>query len=129
MTVLDIVFFKALVIGNEHTAVGHQKTRHQADGSRQQQKNHKIFPDFTFQFPQQSLAQRIFHLVSPKNYGLPFQLLGRNLFRIAVISSNHAVPKLHHPIGHILDGIVVGHHDDRIAVFLIDGLDELQDIL
>ena len=48
---------------------------------------------------------------------------------IHVIFTNHPIAKLHHPVSHILDGIVVCYHDDGVAVFLVYRLDQLQDFL
>ena len=36
---------------------------------------------------------------------------------------------MHHAGSHVFDRIVVGNHDNGIAVFFIDGFDQLQDLL
>ena len=48
---------------------------------------------------------------------------------IEVIFADHPIAKLHHPVSHIFDGIVMRYHDDGVAVFLVYRLDQLQDFL
>ena len=46
---------------------------------------------------------------------------------VNVVLADHAVSKLYYTIGHIFDGIIMCYHDDRVAVFLVYGLDQFQD--
>ena len=48
---------------------------------------------------------------------------------IHIIFPDHPIAKFHHPVSHILDGIVMRYHDDGVSVFLVYRLDQLQDFL
>ena len=52
----DIVFFKALVIGSDHAAVGYEKARDKARCERQKQKQGDVFADILPQLSQQAAA-------------------------------------------------------------------------
>ena len=67
--------------------------------------------------------------VAQRYASLPVQLCCRDLMFIHVIFPDHPIAKLHHPVSHILNGIVVRYHDDGVAVFLVYRLDQLQDFL
>ena len=116
VSIFHMIFFKTFVVGQEHTIVCYQKSGNQSDSGCQQQKNHQIFSKFTFQLPWQPFEQWIFHQTA----SLPFQASSWNLLLIFIIFPNHAITKLHHSVRHIFDGIIVGHHDNGISIFLID---------
>lgn len=48
---------------------------------------------------------------------------------ITVIFADHSITKFYHPVRHILDRIIMCNHHDRISIFLVNGLDQLQDFL
>lgn len=63
IAVFDVIFGKALLVGGQHTVIGHQKAGDQADGGKQQKKNHQVFARFTAQFAKKAAVQRIFALL------------------------------------------------------------------
>ena len=61
IAVLHVIFFEAVMIRLQHTAIGNQKAGHKANARRQQQEDDEVFTDFLFQITQMSFSQRIFH--------------------------------------------------------------------
>ena len=71
VAVLHVVFFKALIVGDEHAAVRHQKTGNQGNGHGKKQKNHDILPCLAPEFPEYPLAKRIlYHSSSSASRGV-----------------------------------------------------------
>lgn len=66
----------------------------------------------------------LFFLILP--HPLPFQILCGNLICINIIMSYHTVTQFDHMVCHVFDRFVMRYHNDRIAIFLIDILDQLQ---
>ena len=52
-----------------------------------------------------------------------------NFYRDEATDADLTVTKLHYAVCHILNGIVVGNHDDGISVLLVDLLDQTQNFL
>ena len=46
---------------------------------------------------------------------------------IDIIFPDLSVPELYDTVCHIFDGIIVRYHDHRVAVFLVDLLDQAED--
>ena len=63
----------------------------------------------------------IFFIAAP----LPFQIFRGYLVCIDVVVAHRTVTELDHMVCHIFDGLVMRYHNDRVAVFLIDLLDQL----
>ena len=61
VAILNVVFVKAFIVGNDHAPVGNQKAGHNGNHTRQEQKQHKVLANLAFQLPGQPLVQRIFH--------------------------------------------------------------------
>lgn len=62
----------------------------------------------------------IFFIAAP----LPFQTSAGYLVCIDVVVAHRSVTEFDHMICHIFDGLVMRYHNDRVAVFLIDLLDQ-----
>ena len=60
---------------------------------------------------------------------LPFQIDCRNLHFISVILPDHSISELYYSVGHVFDRIIMCNHNNRIAISLIDGLDQFQNFL
>ena len=61
---------------------------------------------------------------------LTSQIVGlRRLDSLRLVFSDLAITKLYYAVCHILNGIVVGNHDDGISVLLVDLLDQTQNFL
>lgn len=60
---------------------------------------------------------------------LPFQIDCRNLHFISVIFPDHSISELHYSVGHVFDRIIMCNHNNRIAISLIDRLDQFQNFL
>ena len=58
----------------------------------------------------------------------PVQIAGCNLFFIYIIFPDLPVAQLYDPICHIFNCIVVCDHDNRIAIAVIDLLDQPQNL-
>lgn len=61
ITVLDIVFFKAFVISNFHTARSNHKARYKANHYYHKQENNRIFSEVALKLSWQSFDKWIFH--------------------------------------------------------------------
>lgn len=76
-------------------------------------------PDQFFRYsPDQGIFD--FFIAAP----LPFQIFRGYLVCIDVVVAHRSVTEFDHMICHIFDGLVMRYHNDRVAVFLIDLLDQ-----
>lgn len=122
MTVFLFVFYHAFVCRSNHTLVCHIHTGHKADREHKKQEYNQIFfpvPDQFFRYsPDQGIFD--FFIAAP----LPFQIFRGYLVCIDVVVAHRTVTELDHMVCHIFDGLVMRYHNDRVAVFLIDLLDQ-----
>lgn len=122
MTVFLFVFCHTFVCRSNHTLVCHIHTGHKADREHKKQEYNQIF----FQSPISSFGILlirgflIFFIAAP----LPFQIFRGYLVCIDVVVAHRTVTELDHMVCHIFDGLVMRYHNDRVAVFLIDLLDQ-----
>ena len=124
MPVFDIIFFKALVISRRHAVVRDKETRYHAYEQNEKKKNSDIFAGVAFQFASESFVERIFHFITP----LPVEVGRGDLLFVDIRSPYYAVAELEDPVRHVFNGVIVRYHNNSVAVFLIDVLDQFQDI-
>ena len=56
VAILDVVLFKALVVGSDHAGPGHEEARDKADGCHQQNGNDGVLAHFAAQFAQHAFV-------------------------------------------------------------------------
>ena len=123
VSIFDVIFLKAFLISCQHTVICHQETRDKSDRRCHKKKNCKVFSNVTDQFSWKTFEQWIFHILT----ALPFQISCCDLGFIDIIFPDLSVPELYDTVCHIFDGIIVRYHDHRVAVFLVDLLDQAED--
>ena len=127
VSVFYIVFLKSFIVSNESycpSATRKPDTIPMVATIRI--KTTRYLPNSPFSSLGKSFASKDFSSLLP-----PYQSSSAAgiLCSFMIIFTNHPIAKLHHPVSHIFDGIVVRYHDDGVAIFLIYRLDQLQDFL
>ena len=132
MSILNIVFVKALIVRLFHAFSGNKKPGHHSRGYHHEQEYYYIFSKVIFELLWNSPTQWILHIKSPFRSNiilLPVKISRRYLVLVDYVASYHSIPEFYCSVRHVLDGIIVGYHDYGVAVLLIDILYQLEYLL